>query len=242
MNLTQERATTVVDQGLLLHWHEKSPHAADAHPETTGWIIHMVEAVCGDTTVGHLRVEYVTRESSYAAAPDGLHFMAINRGWCLDFDDLTDLWIRAHIHAEVTPLSLRRLPSSPAPWQLERAHAPAPDVIENDLRELHALGERERRTWLRDHATPKTAFVRVDDGERSGTDWRRRGIAQSMYRLAAQELGTRGLVLMASSLQSPSAQALWAHFEGDPQMPTKRVKVPGSKSRELRLVLDYRNK
>jgi hypothetical protein len=240
VELTKERTTIAGGQEVLLRWLEQSTHPADLHCD--GWVTHMVEATSGETFVGHLRVSYVTRESSFAAAPDGLHFMSEHRGWCLSFDDPKELWCRAHLYASKTPKSLLGRPNPPATWSLSRSIAPSPAVLEQDLLELHKIGERERELQLRRSSNPVVAFVRVDDGDRTGINWRRRGIGQEMYRFAAQELGTRGLVLMASSLQSPDAQALWARFESDPEMPTRQIRVPGSeRSSETRLVLDYRN-
>jgi hypothetical protein len=239
--LTKERTTVVGTTGVLLRWLEHSTHPSDLHCETTGWITHMVDANHGEAYVGHLRVSYMTPESSRAAAPDGLHFMNANRGWCLNFEDPKELWCRAHLYAQKTPLSLRGLPDAPAPWGLSRALAPSLDVIEHDLLELHERGERERKEFIVRCINPEVTFVRVDDGNRSGTDWRHQGVASAMYALAARELGTRGMVLMASSLQSADAEALWAHFENDPGMPTRRIRVPGSKKpKETCLVLDYR--
>ena len=239
--LTKEREATVGTTGVHLRWLEHSTHPSDLHCETTGWITHMVEASREAAYVGHLRVSYMTPESSLAAAPDGLHFMNVNRGWCLNFDDPKELWCRAHLYAERTPLSLRGLPDAPAPWSLSSTIAPSLDVIEHDLLELHERGERERKELIVRCINPTIAFVRVDDGHHSGTDWRHQGIASAMYVLAARELATRGMVLMASTLQTTDAQALWAHFENDPQMPTRRVRIPGSKKpKETCLILDYR--
>jgi hypothetical protein len=201
----------------------------------------MVEARCGETVVGHLIMVYATRENSYATTPDGLHFMDQHRGWCLNFDDPKDLWCGAHLYYGRTPLSLRSLDNPAAPYHLSRDDAPEADILEADLAEIHEIGERQRRSWLKGLSIPLVASARVDGGEKSGTNWRRQGIAKAMYRLAAQELGARGMVLMASSLQSDDAKALWARFESDPQMPTRRMKVPvSSKPGETRLGLDYR--
>lgn len=239
--LTQGRGAVVGTTGVRLRWLEHSTHPSDLHCEESGWITHMVEACYNDTNVGHLRVSYVTPESSRAAAPDGLHFMSVNRGWCLRFDDPVELWIRAHLYAEKTPLSLRDDPDRPAPWGLSRSHAPSLDVLEQDLRVLHEIGERKRKELLSYSSDPTIDFARVDNGERSGTNWQRRGIATGMYLLAAQELGARGMVLAASSLQSPEAEALWVHFESNPEIPTSRVKVPWPHPlKETRLILDYR--
>ncbi len=210
------------DGPVRLLWLEESPHPSDVYSIARGWSVHMVQALHDECQIGHLRVAYVTDEDCRRVAPTGLHFMAQFRGWCLNFDDPVDLWIAAHLHASRTPISLRGSAALSPSWGLTRALAPAPPLLEQDLAALAAAYEPERESWLAHVTTPDVAFAYVDDGERTGSDWRRRGVAREMYRLAARVLGERGLVLRASTLQSDAAQAMWASFEADPTMPTVR--------------------
>jgi hypothetical protein len=238
MTLLKEKIVPTGAGEVTLTWIEQSTHPADII--CVGWVTHMVEARCAEELVGHLRVSYVTKRSSFAGAPDGLHFMSEHRGWCLNFNDQKDLWIHSHLHAKKTPLSSLKRAKFSCSWQND---TPTSEEMENDLCELHKLGERARKEQLRLCATPLVAYASVYNEERSEVNWRRQGIARKMYLFAAQELGSRGQVLLAGDLQTEDAKALWKSFESDPNMPTRRVRIPThDRTRKTRLVLDCRSK
>lgn len=241
MTITQTN-TVGGDLEVNVHWLEESPHPSDIGIVGAGWSTHMVEATWGETRVGYLRISYATREGSLRGAPTGLHFMSSNRGWCLRFDDPVELWLRAHLYAEKAPSSLRRKGDARPVWMLSREDAPTISEIEEDLARLNREAEVEREKWLKACGIPTIAFARVDDGEKTGVNWRRRGVAKKMYRVAGEELAKKDMVLMASTLQSAEAKALWESFERDLEMPTRWLSVENSKSGEVnRLVLDFRD-
>lgn len=229
--------------GATIRFWARSPDRVDDVGWEKGYVAHLVEACGGGRRVGYLRIVYATAEQSYEVAPTGLHFLASNRGWCLQFDDQRELWLRAHLYARQTPRSFRGLAHPPAPWHLSKKDVPDSETVAADLAVIAAYGETERRRWLRWATIPTIAYSRVDDGEQSGTSWQRRGVAQAMYIAGARRLGARGMVLAAAVCQSPSAQALWAHFEAAPDVKTRRLRLPAGRGRQrLGLVLDYRGR
>ena len=229
--------------GATIRWWERSPDRQDDFPREKGYVTHLVEATADGKRVGYVRVGYADEELSYEASPTGLHFLAEHAGWCFDPDqeDARSLWCRVHLYAKRTPLSLAKRGKNTPFWMLREEDAPGAATIASDLAPILEWGQELRKKWLRWASTPSVAYSYVDNGQRSGVDWRRRGIGQEMYIHAARHLGSRGKVLARSSNLSPSAMALWNGMEASPAVRTAYLRLPtvrGGTSRKL--VLDYR--
>lgn len=212
-----------------------------------GWVVDEYSASIKGSKVGYLKASYISKErfDEHYPGPFGMFYWLDKiRGWSLGlrgrFDsepqalDVTseEFWKSFVTYADV--------------W--EYRNKPMPDIKERmkAIRKVMRKYQKEFQQFYDFHVDkPLVDFIRTRNdveweskewGDQERKDWRRNGISLALYEYAGRELGARGMVLYASSLQQPEAAAAWAAMK-EKGYPIKSEMGPYGK---MRFFLDYR--
>jgi hypothetical protein len=182
-----------------------------------GWVVHEMSAWRFGERVGFLRLSYVPKTHIAVFQPTVLHHLGAVGGWGLpalfqgpygparDLDSLTDAEV-----AEVCACVCAHLETKNKGWT-------SISTMMKDLRSpLHHRGQASYERFQADHVDqPVVDYVRTDLSPLNGVFRRnkRQGLGLLLYGATAHHLATMGMLLHASSLQSPDDQRMWAFFQ-----------------------------
>lgn len=214
-----------------LRWHDQSPDERDRYPlEDSAIATTLAAAYIGNERIAYVKASFTTTKIADDLFPTTLHWLRKTQGRCgIEFNKgIQHLWLSAHHGTQERPASANK-----NPWQLLESDAPSDDICAQDLAILEAKYERRYRYWVEGLSVPFVAFSRTEE------EYQRRGLATSLYIMTAKRLAQRDMVLRASTVQSASAEALWAHFEVS-GLPVTDVEINRNDETTTRRCLDYR--
>lgn len=238
---------TDTERGLTYTWHDLSPRDGDRSLIERGYIISrlVLTHTATGAEVGGLSIGHSNRALVNAVFANAFEWADENTGMNIgyayrDADAISDahIWAAAYNYLRIRPPSAAGSRS----WTLGALDAPTdPQVLKAELRTAERMLAKEVTAFVRQLSTPYVDFSEVDYATPEGTPLRGTGIGRQMYLLAAQHLGTMGMVLRASGCQSDLAQGLWARLAADPTVPTRKTRTTyrATKQVKVNLCLDY---
>jgi hypothetical protein len=171
--------------------------------------------------VGYIKVSYIPRKRFEEHYPNLFFWLDKIRGWSLGLrsgygaDDLETLGKSEEFW--------KRLVTYAGLWEYRNGPVPDLKIRMQEIRKVERKYEKEFQQFIDFHVDkPLVDFIRTrndvewkseDWGDKNRSDWRRNGISLALYEYAARDLGKRGLVLYASSLQQPEAAAAWEQMK-----------------------------
>jgi GNAT superfamily N-acetyltransferase len=168
--------------------------------------------------VGYIRVAYVTEESM-AKLPTIWHFLNHHAGWCYSLDSLSEIWRGVMLYCGQTPPRLVKAGIRRFSVTKEMAESTPEHLLQEDLDWL------EENDWIQGGQRPREVrdkfrrnfldrpFVEY---VRTVAPYQGQGLGRQLYRNMARWMSEDGLALHGSSLQSPSAKAVWAKMANEP--------------------------
>jgi hypothetical protein len=210
-----------------------------------GWQVDEYTASIKGSKVGYLKVAYIPRKRFEEHFPNLFFWLDKIKGWSLglrtryeaDEPDTLDLkseefWKRFVTYADL--------------WEYRNGPIPDLKIRMQAIKKVEKKYKKEFQQFIDFHVDkPLVDFIRTRNdvqweskewGDQERKDWRRNGISLALYEYAARDLGKRGLVLYASSIQRPEAAAAWEQMK-KLGYPIKSKMGPYGK---MRFFLDYR--
>lgn len=194
-------------------------YETDSEPPNRGFIVDLLTATAEGGNVGYIACEYMTAESFARFHPTVFNWMDQIAGKLVMPPGMETLDLQQAPGSVLTEVASRLAAYRIASYEPTASLQDYAD-FSRWLAEADSHGSMRRfaaefRAFSKRIDYPFVTYVRTLPSARRGVaeDNSGLGIGTALYRVMAKELAARGMVLRASTLQSPEASALWRKFE-----------------------------
>jgi hypothetical protein len=187
------------------------------------WILNRIDAILNGKSVGHLKINYITRAMFSTAFPDIIHFLAYARGesaliLALKKSDSKEV-VKAMSKLAGEHLSqsdfdkFKRMDDADLNWWIEKYN-----VLLKKLNKLYGKEQKKFYDYWVDK--PMVDYILVKEEYQKG------GIAFGLYIAGAKWMAEKGMTLRSGASQSESAYHAWEKLKRA-GLPVKTVNDAG---------------